>query len=118
MRVRDSTLKVYYWEPCTEAGYGLIVVADNFRTASALAYKYHGSELGNSCGYHDQRIKLLKHADPEGLPEGVVTDQQLCLRRGYYDFYEGECPLCGSSTTIYHDKKLGKTACHKCLYGE
>lgn len=97
---------------------GIAVVAINGKEAKKIAY--HSGNLTDSIintDWIDIRVTWMRKANVEDLPNGVITDEMLALRRGVYTWVEcGECDKCheGGQLEMYNNKAL----CLDCLDGE
>ena len=108
-------MKAYFWKPDIDADCGIAVIADNYKEAKLLGSQYWGAEYGHeSCDWFiEQRCKLLKGANIEGLPKGVVDIAEEGLKRGLYGYVEYSiCPNCyDDDVTVYYDKEKGFYCC-------
>jgi len=106
-------------KPHEDSESGIAVIANNYREAKRMGYSWWGSEHGHECDYIEQRVKLVKNANVEGLKEGPIDDFIEGLKRGLYGYVLEECPICKSEMVeIYYDDEQDRIGCDSCLYPE
>lgn|SRR5574343_1298933 len=68
------------------------------------------------CDYIDIRAKIIKNANIDGLPEGLVDLHDALLRKIFDYVYDADCPSCGKSYTTLHrdDNNENKIVCFGC----
>lgn len=113
-------MKAYQYSPHPDYEHVIGVVADNVKEAKKLGSVFWGSEHGfdSHDWFIEQRAKLIKDIDINGLPKGVVPYSLDGLRRGFYAWLEYEdCPRCGEhDTRVSYDLDYfeGGFYCYEC----
>jgi hypothetical protein len=94
---------------------GFAVVAESEVEAIAIAWD---AELRDTCDEwrrKDVECIPLPKANIEGLSLGMVQDERDALRRGLYDFLQGqECDECGEHDDL--ECHEGRALCHDCIW--
>ncbi len=92
-----------------EYGYG--VVANSTNEAKSLFLKHDEDGWNKSI---DIQVIIKEEANITDLPIGVIEDEMLGLKAGFYGCVEGSCPACEDDDT-YVIEKDGIVGCYLCI---
>lgn len=97
----------YFVHPADD-GCGFAIVATSVREAKKI-----GFAKVLDCDFLDVRARWLRLAVVDDLKIGVVTDEMLALRRGFYGWLEESvCDICNRTRTL--SCVDGKAMCEEC----
>jgi len=120
MKKGEKKLKAYFWFPEEDTENGIAVIAYNLKEAKKLGYSWWGCEVGHDNKFIEQRTKLIKDANLDGINKPqVISDIKDGLKRGLYAHVEEDtdCDICFENISdiyienIYEDKIV----CDDCL---